>query len=380
MLIIPNLYNYDYKFLMPVKKTEWMPSSQSIEKDLMGNTDLTCFCVKAKIDDGFVVWKGLFYSREDFDAFLYALMKGTLKNEKYLWSLSTPNWHPEIAPEEHLRYEFATYVYLTSSPGTNVTYTKPADWKPRNTIHTIGAGGAGGITNAGGGPGGRVSGGGGGAYSSIIGFSFGGASTTTRQVGAAAASTAGGDTWFGGTTFALSSVGAKGGAAGVGTGGASNPGGGTGGAAASCIGSLAYDGGSSGSLSTAGASGGGGAAGPYGAGNDSNNISSLWSASNGGSGGAGFGGAGGVVASPPVAAGAGTEFSTSPAYGSGGGGAGENSYNTNPGNQTGGAYGGGGGGTRSETTGAVSPAGGQGLIVIVYSPVTYWNNNPMLGM
>lgn len=377
MIILPDKNICATKFLMPVPKNQWMSSSQSVPKDQFGNDSvLTRFRVRAMLNDGFVKWTGWFDDRNDMDAFLWSIAKGTLKYEKYLWDLCLPNWNPDIG--EQLSYEFYTITYLTGSPGTNQTYTRPRDWNSsNNAVWAIGGGGGGmrrsaaGVAGAGGAGGGACCG------TSNINIP----ANTTYQIGTAGvggtavntAGTAGGDTWFNGATLSASSPGAKGGLGSTGLAGA------LGGDFAASFGAAKFSGGNGGSGQTGnGAGGGGGGA----AGQNANGGNGTNGASgNGGNGGAGNGaiGGGGVGATADAGTGgAGTNFGSP--YGSGGGAGGGGSSAAAGG--VGGTYGAGGGGGR--TTSSSSAAGGngaQGFIYVGYEPtVDLMKNMPMLGM
>ena len=237
-----------------------------------------------------------------------------------------------------------TCAGLLSAP----VWIVPADWNNTNTVECIGAGGAP-YSNLGEG------GGGGGAYAKISNLTLTVGASVPYQVGFCQELT-GQDTWFNGTTLAGSSVGAKGGA------GTSTGTGGAGGAAASCIGTLAYSGGAGGN-STGGfnlPAGGGGAAGPNGSGAAGANYNA---GGNGGQGGNGEGGAGGTAANPGNSGADGTEWGSA---GSGGGGGGNNASDNGEGG-AGGLYGG-GCGAAGGVNGA--PLGGQGIIVISYTPIS----------
>jgi hypothetical protein len=225
-------------------------------------------------------------------------------------------------------------IFLT----TGSSWTVPDDCTSA-TIEVIGGGaGGGGATGYGGG---------GGAYSKTNNVSLTPSSSVSYGIGAGgtgnntATGGAAGDTWFGGSDFASSLCGAKGGASTASGGGAASSG----------IGDVKYDGGHGSSNG-----GGGGAAGPSGAGANA----STGSGAQGGNGSGGVGGAGGF---PAGAGSAGTEWDAT--HGSGGGGGSPSPFNL-PG-AAGGLYGGGGG-----RGGAGTSAGGngaQGIIVITYSSV-----------
>lgn len=347
MIILPDKTIARARFLMPMKARR-------------NAAIVTKFTLTARLNDGKVVWRCVFDDRDDLDAFLWAIARGTLKYERELWDLPSPAWRPDIG--EQLDYIYAVTSFLTSPTGSNQTYNVPSDWNSsNNSIETIGAGGGGG-----GGASAYGGGGGGGAYSKITNLSLTPGGTATYQIGTGgAASTAGGDTWFNGTTLGGSSVGAKGG----GLGGTANPSpsGGTGGASGSGVGTTKNSGGD-GSSTTSKGGGGGGAAGPNG-----NGTSASANSANGGSGDTGSGGAGGTGGASPTAGGNGTEFDAT--HGSGGGGGGQTSNTTGA---NGGNYGGGGGGGQNGAGGA----GIAGLIVIIYTPGggVFPTNSPMLGM
>ncbi|MEK7125167.1 MAG: hypothetical protein AAB864_02125 [Patescibacteria group bacterium] len=298
----------------------------------------------------------------------------------------------------------------------------PADWNPSsNSIQVIGAGGTGGDTdNAG-----RAGGGGGGGYGKITNLSFAPASSSIPfNVGAGGANPgslgrggSGGHTWFGKPTFAACNgsgsglsfcVSAEGGEGGTAddTAVPLPLGGNTG----SASGTVEYAGGNGGSISgaTDGSSGGGGAGGPItgangtgknggtadlaqgsgggGAGGGSSSAGSnsdVPTSGEGGNGGNGYGGtgggegttgaggagtapgaggAGGVAAAGGQGA-AGTQWLSTFGSGGGGGGAGDNGGDGG----LGGLYGGGGGGGSLCSNGGCT--GGDGIIVIKYTPV-----------
>jgi hypothetical protein len=299
-----------------------------------------------------------------------------------------------------------TQIYIIS--GTS--WTVPSDWSNTNTIETIGGGGGGQTANVNF----SGSGGGGGGYSKTSDLA-GLSGTVTIQVGSGgAAGTTGGDTWFNGATLGGSSVAAKGGQ------GAVNGSGGGGGAAGSGVNGV-YTGGAGGTSSgnpyTGG--GGGGAAGPNGnggAGGGPNNVTTDGAGGGGGNGGgsdgvspndtifggnggngnggtgggagdigagasdgtAGTGGGGGggkYLASYSGGNGAaGSEFDGTHGSGGGGGGGGGRDFGASTAAGNGGAganYGGGGGGggyPESGTAWGAGGTGGNGVIVITYTP------------
>ncbi|MCX6224754.1 MAG: hypothetical protein NTV01_08400 [Bacteroidia bacterium] len=316
-----------------------------------------------------------------------------------------------------------TRIFVTSTAAT--TWTVPAGWNSAsNTIEVIGGAGSGGDPVSGGGSGG----GGGGAYSKIINLVLTSNATVTIQVGLGGAAPgngvagkAGRDTFFNRTsgsatscTAGTMSICAKGGNGGtiVGTAGTIAAGG-AGGTTTSSIGSTTYAGGNGGAghatadsggagggagapggagkiggnsydgdpLTTDGAGGGGGAGGASstagvvtaggtgGAGGKGPTNQAGGTGGSGGNGGDGSNGSGGGGSDNSAGAnpnggggGAGQEWQSSgPYYGAGGGAGGGSNSNTGG---NGGLYGGGGGG--GETAGGT---GGQGIIVITYTPL-----------
>jgi hypothetical protein len=425
MIILPDKNISRSKFLLPLAKNKWITPSQAQPKSQMGHENKTRFRIQARLNDGFVIWKGWFDDREDFDAFLWSLVNKTLKFERELWDLCLPNWSPDLG--EHLSYEFATVTFLTSPTGSNQTYNRPIDWNnSSNSIDCIGGGAGGGAGQAGTQ---QSTGGGGGGYSEINNLSLG--STATYQLGnggtggqtSGASGGTGGDTWFNASTFALSSVGAKGGTAGS---VAIIPDAGRqGGQASAGIGTLKYSGGNSGGVPSGsfnGGSGGGGAAGPNGnGGNGGNTSASLTGGGGGGNGGGtnggnsgssggnggnnssgtggavggtgagangtnGGGGAGGGASTSPRAGGTGGNGIEWTTVGSGGGGGGagsptSQSATVTPTGGNGGSYGGGGGAGWVSSGWGRGGNGIQGLIVVTYTPLVLVNTNmPNLGM
>ncbi len=397
LIVLPEAGQSRSLVLMPVPEFSWRQASQ--RSSIYGIENQTRFRLTARADDGAIIWRGWFDDRDDADAFLYAMaVEGTIHLQPALWYLPTPMW-PNLEPG--LLYDFATVTFITSSPGSNQSYSIPADWSTTNTVEIIGGGGAASRT-----------GGGGGAYAKSVGLTGLSGSVTVRVPAAGTGGTAGGDGWFNDTAFPASGqkCGAKGGGAGGGTGSAS-----TGGSSASCYytgtGSTAYSGGGSPALynpSGAGGSGGGGAGGPNGAGadggqgydqgsggggngggsagkasgsgtspvdspggNGGNNSSGSGGGAgstvgnNGGNGSNGGGGGGTPKTSAVLAGngGAGQEWDSTHGSGGGGGGAG---YLATPGAAA--LYGAGGGGAAA--SGGSAADGAQGLIVTTYTPAT----------
>lgn len=305
----------------------------------------------------------------------------------------------------------ATQVFLTSGS----SWTVPSDWNSSvSTIEVIGAGGggsSGNTSNSGGG------GGGGGAYSRIINLPLTIGASVQYQVGTGGAigsgnggvnGSTGTDTWFNGSTLALSTVGAKGGFGGVL--GSSI----TGGLASLGFGTTKFSGGfgTRGSTNAFQAGGGGGGAGgSFGAGQDGGIVppgqaggaggggagggtagGSPSGVTNGGTGGNGHGGSGGGAGgavnvggstgtattggggggggnnASGAAGGTGNEFDSS--HGSGGGGSGAGGGPAFIGGG-GGLYGGGGAGGSGASSGnsGNGGAGANGVIAITYTPL-----------
>jgi hypothetical protein len=261
-------------------------------------------------------------------------------------------------------------IFLTSGTSWQV----PSNWNDSiNKIEVIGGGGGGG--GSGGNTGG---GGGGGAYELASNVTLTPGSTVTIAVGSGGSggTFSGGAAFPGGDTYLCNSmtncasilgtsvvVGAKGG----GLGGPDIGAGGAGGSAASGVGASGFSGGNGGTAINTSAGGGGGAAGKNGAGVAGGNGSGVVGA-NGGAGDNGAGGTGGNgtqgLSGNASPGGNGTEWQSSPAYGSGGGGGGGGGSGGTGGN--GGAYGGGGGGAGFDQPGG---GGSGGLIVITYTPM-----------
>lgn len=332
---------------MPVPEREWRTPSLAQPKDAFGNENCTRFRMRARLDDGHVRWRGFFDSRDDFDAFLWAIVlyrETGIPVPRPLWDLPSPAWHPDIDPGTS--YDFATLTFLTTPTGSNQTYTSPSDWvQSGSNIECVGAGSSG---NSAASTGTRGAGAGGGFGSRPnFGFFSPGSTTATYRIGTGGAavtgnltSNAGGDTWWNDTVLATSWSGAKGGGA------ASSGTGGTGGPSASSTGTVTASGGNGASATSV--SGGGGAAGPSGAGgngsgtkggNANNNTTTGPSTNSNGL--------------------SGTEWDGSHGVGTG-------SFNsTNTTGRLGGLYGGGG---NAVTNASASGAGAQGIIVVTYTP------------
>lgn len=387
MIILPDRHAPRGKFLLPMRKKDWMPASRAIPKDQLGNDTVeTVYRIRARLNDGHVAWIGLFKDREDFDVFLFAAASGSLAYEPALWQLPTPSWYPGIA--EDFAYDFATLTFLTTT-GSTQTYTSPVDWNnANNSIEGIGGGGSGGAYFSGG-SGQRAGGGGGGEYRKINNYTFASPGTTTVNyiIGAGGAGVTGSSIGRDGsaTSWNTTSLIANGGLKGS-VSGSTTAAGGAGGSGGTGAGGNANGGAGGTASASRTAGGGGGAGGPNGAGVAGGSASSINSAGDGGAGDNGVGGAGSAASTSNSAAGGdGTEWQVSPAYGSGGGSGGaQASSATTTGN--GGTYGAGSGGavaSSSLATGTKSGNGRQGLIVVTYSTSTARGlvfNIPLLGL
>jgi hypothetical protein len=390
MLILPDRNAPVGRLLLPQRKNEWRTPSNAQRKDHLGNENQTRFRLTGRLHDGHIAWRGWFDDREDADAFLLAVLTGSILVERELWRLPTPNWHPDFG--EHLTYEFATVTFITTTGAG--TFTVPGDWNSAtNTVGALGGGAGAGRGQSGVG---NRSGGGGGAYSESANLSLTIGASISVQVGASGAGATvvnttggvGGDTWFNGVSLGAATIGAQGGQAGV------NNATSTGGAAASGTGTTKKSGGSS-TVNGGGGSGGGGGAGANGdggagigdtagstangggggGGGNGGSAGSQNSAGTGGGGGAGAasggnGGAGGNANNGVGAGGLdGTNFDASHGSGGGGGGGAGNTGGAGATGGVGGSYGAGGGSGGPSNGGGQGngAAGTQGLIYITYA-------------
>ena len=82
MIILPEQDLARGRILMPMRKCEWMAPSQ--RSGLYEIEDQTRYRITARLSDGFVVWKAWFDDREDADAFLLAMVTGSLRYEREL--------------------------------------------------------------------------------------------------------------------------------------------------------------------------------------------------------------------------------------------------------------------------------------------------------
>lgn len=392
MIILPDRNISRPKILLSVHSAQWREPSQAQPKDYFGRSNQTRFRIRARLNDGHVVWCGWFDDREDFDRFLWAIVSGELWRDPYIRRLPTPQW-PGLDPS--ISYDFATVTFLTSPTGSNQTFTSPSDWDNNsNSIEPVGGGASGAVIMGSAGTG-TASGGGAGAYSKITSFNFATPGTTTAiyQIGIGGASVArssstgntagnaGGSSWFNassdpGNGADNSKCSAAGG--GPGTGGTITQNGGPGGATTASWGTTKFAGGNGGNGSQSSTStGAGAAAGPDGAGNNGVTPGAGFTATAGATSDAGSdaGGTAGAASTtngvPAGNGGNGTKFDAGHGLG-GGGGAGRTGVAGGAATGgTGGNYGGAGGGANvTATTGTVtSGAGGQGMIVVTYTPL-----------
>lgn len=373
MLILPRPRA---RILIPVPEASWREPSRAMPKDQLGNQNRTVFFVVARCHDGHPAWIGRFEDYADADAFLHAVVSGSIRYERELWRLPTPWWNPDLP--DGLGYDFLARDFVTTPTGSNQTYTSKYYWNNSyNWIDTIGSGasGAAGFGTSGF----NNTGGGGGAWNRVFNYVFShpGVSTTTWQIGTPGASVVrstnggtagnnGGDVYFGGTTLGGSSVGSKGGTGGAT--GSNTQNGGAGGVGASGVGTLNYDGGRGGTITNVGgnaATGGGGAAAFQGAGVNGVDTAASGAQTDGGAGDAGAGGAGGVAGGGTGGDGKEYDQHGSAPVGAGGGGAGKDGSGVQTAGP-GGNYGAGGGASRSNSVASTSTSGAgiQGLIVL----------------
>ena len=366
MLILPDRKLFRGSILMPVPRREWMPSSQAMEKDQLGNQNRQLWQITARLNDGHIVWRGTFEDRDEADAFLHALLWARMGGPpvpRELWDLPTPSWFPGLG--ELITYEFASPIIIVS--GTS--QTSPSDYNnSNNSWQALGGGASGGATSSG-----TVvaTGGGGGEYRKITNFSVATPGTTafnyTIGPGGTAVSTSGSNANGNDgtqTTFNTSSLIAKPGIKGAagfqpqngGAGGA----GGTGAAANN-------NGGAGGNVSNTSSSSGGGAAGSAAATGGAGVNSSSSSPTAGGNSNTATGGAGGTTNG--AAGGNGTDFDGTHGSGAGGGASTGSGGAATAG--AGGNYGAGGGGARASAGNlGTSGAGIQGIIWGIYVPVS----------
>ena len=280
------------------------------------------------------------------------LTLGLWEKHERLWGAQRKTTYVEktVKREKHLQI-LAVNVYFTGSGTYNRDQYLPGWNTGNNTVDCIGGGGAGGsdgwVGVAGGGGGGGMA-----RYSNVgaLGATF---SLAVGGGGGGAAYQNGG---AGGNTQLDGWVGAYGGGGGQGYNNVNQttPGGAGG---TYYAGTGYYAGGTGGQSAGTTGGGGGGAAGRYGGGSNGS--------TNGGNGGPGGGAGGGMNAG----GGNGGEWQANVGSGGGGGGAGWNSWSAGG---PGGAYGAGGGAGSVVYQGPVFAGGNgcQGLIAIVYEPLT----------
>lgn len=373
LLILPQ--RYQPRVLIPVPSRQWREPSQAQPRDQLGNQNCTRFRLTARLNDGFARWRGWFDSRDDADAFLFALALNIIDGTPVpveMWRLPSPWWHPDIGP--WVSYDFATVVILTTGAGSNQTWTSAVDWYiANNSVEIIAGGGSGACEHVTGPSPQSLTGGGGGEYRKTTNFLVAapGTTTVTYQCGkggaavtsAGAVGNVGGETWWNGTTYAGATLGAVNGGGGTMTHSSTGPGGSAGTGGTGGTGNAGGAGGACSGTSGLAATGGGGAGGPNGAGNNGGGNAAGNGATAGGSGDVGSGGGGGAATG--AAGGNGIEW-TSAGSGGGGGGA----YSANGPGGAGGNYGAGGGGFLSSTSSGLggSGVGIQGLVVLSYTP------------
>lgn len=374
MIILPDQHQPKGKFLLPIKRREWLALSE--RQRIWGPSPSTYWQLTAYTHDRRKVWSGRFDDREDCDAFLYAVAHETIRYERELWRLPTPFW-PDLP--DGLIYECVTYTTLTTTGG-GTNYTVPADWNSsNNTIHAIGAGGSGGAARGGSGNPRNAAGGGGGAYAAQTNVTLTPAASIPYVVGTAgtaiAISTniatfgnAGTD-----STFNTTTVVAKAGGGGEATVSTTDAAGGAGGLASASTGSTKFNGGTGGNATNDSGgwcgTGAGGAGGPGGAGANGTSSATVDTETAGGTGGNGSGGTGGIAGGG--AGGNGTDI-TGSGVGSGGGGGGQIDNAAGATAGTGGNYGAGGGGCACTGVGTTtSGAGNKGVIVVAYTAALY---------
>lgn len=373
------------KLLLPVPRTDWQAPSRAQPKDRFGHETRTLFRLRARLSDGHVRWTGWFDDRDDFDAFLWAVVLWRHEGvpvPRPLWDLPRPAWHPDL--DDGSVYAADTVQILTSSAGSNQTWSRPGDFNAAaNSIEVLGGGGSGALGQA---TTYNATGAGSGAWSSIVNFAAG--SSETYQIGlggvCAAISTTGnqtspgndgGDSWFGDAMFGTADVAAKGGQKGNAAITSTTVNGGAGGLASAGIGSSKRDGSRGGNIngtpSSRNATGGGGAPGPAGSGSNGGDLASpSGSSSAGGNSGDGAAGAGAATSADGSN---GTVWQAAPARGPGGGGCGYRFTAGESGDgSAGGNYGAGGGGAGKNgwsSGSAQAGSGTQGIIIVTYTPV-----------
>lgn len=375
---------YQAKIIVPLRRNEII-KSEAQTKNILGHENQIRFCVTARLDDGHIAWRGWFDDQDDFDTFLWSMARGTLKQDRYVQRLCTPEWRPELL-EFPLSWEWHTYLFIVSLvyPGVN-PYPVPSNCrgvsgKSGEFIDCVGGGGSGGgrhqLFGAS-----RGLGGGGGAWSRVtvlelipnanVTVNLGSAAAGVLSTGSGVTGNAGSDTWFNGANLAASSVGAKGGSGGpVGTG--TTLSGGTGGDSASGTGTTKNSGGDGGDVTvTSGAdsTGGGAAGGMNGVGgNGVDNANTGFLATAGGNVPSGASGTAGTPSAGSSTPTAGTEYDGTHGIGAGAGSS-VNMASAGLVTGNGGAYGGASGGYSSgNNTAATTGSGGAPIIVMAFEP------------
>lgn len=374
MIILPNRKLSRGRYLMPIPRRQWMPSSQADKCQ-------TRFRLRARRPNGSLAWEGWFEDRDDADAFIFALALGTLKHDRRLWRLSSPEWRPDTG--EDLIYRMATLVSFTFQAGAD-TWTSPEDWNnDDNLIEAIGGGASGAAAKGNGSY--RATGGGGGGYHFRANFTFAnpgvttvdyyignGGASVTRSTNGVTNGNAGEASTFDSSTPASGNPRALGGAGG--TAGTGSRNGGAGGVNTT----NGFSGGNGGNTTIESsddviATGGGAAGSPAGpGGNGVNTAATGVTATNGGNtSGTGGGSGSGNNNGSGTSGGNGSQLGDGVGAGGGGGGATRNpgsSTNTTAG--SGGNWGGGGGGACAEdSNNVISGAGRRGVITVTYNPI-----------
>jgi len=322
MIILPDKNIPRSKFLLPVHRPKWVVPSRAQAKDHLGNENVTRFCLTAVNKTSF--YKFWFDDRDDADAVLHAIATGSIRHEKHLWGLCSPQWHEDLPKDLAYRFDACVFLstnvdsqqewivpedfphhkylppfisegeYLFWGPINNAPYyftasgtdTIPTNFTASNFVACVGGGGNGASNGT------YSGGGGGGGFSKSVNLSLTAGASVSYTVGGVA-----GDTYFNSASFPSSgqACGAKGGATPTsGTGGA---GGASASGYATGTGNTKYSGGAGGNFGSAsnGGPGGGGSGGPNGNGGSGGNGNN--SDVSGGSGGGGGGGTNGAPAS-----------------------------------------------------------------------------------
>src|SRR4029077_9490247 len=99
------------RILLPQRRLEWDQPSERPSAFCIPNQ--VRFRLTARLNDGFIVWRGWFDDRDDADEFLWAMATGSLWRERELWRLPDPWWHPDLG--EGVVYQFATVTFITNT-------------------------------------------------------------------------------------------------------------------------------------------------------------------------------------------------------------------------------------------------------------------------